>query len=94
MKHIISPEQFKALTGAVAYGRETETQIVAMRMCRNVVVAYAGKSDMQIFHRNALIQYLEEHPEDFPEYMGSSAYKAIHFTPYRNEKSDTCFFFG
>lgn len=41
-----------------------------------------------------LLAYLDAHIEHFPTYRNSSAYKANHFEPYKNQEDDPCYFFG
>ncbi|MCH3994290.1 MAG: hypothetical protein LKE54_04435 [Prevotella sp.] len=40
-----------------------------------------------------LMNFLEDHPEDFSEYMNSNAYKTNHYEPYENNKDSSVFFF-
>lgn len=40
-----------------------------------------------------LMNFLEDHPEDFSEYMNSSAYRTNHYEPYENNKDSSVFFF-
>lgn len=40
-----------------------------------------------------LMNFLEDHPDDFREYMNSSAYRTNHYEPYENNKDSSVFFF-
>ena len=41
-----------------------------------------------------VVNLLERCPDDFPAYKDSDAYKVKHFEYYKNEKEDTCYFWG
>ena len=41
-----------------------------------------------------VVNLLEGCPDDFPAYKDSDAYKVKHFEYYKNEKEDTCYFWG
>ena len=41
-----------------------------------------------------VVNLLEAFPEKYPIYQDSEAYKVKHFKHYKNEKEDTCYFWG
>ena len=88
----ISPEQFDAFMEAESSATTTAVQGIAIQMCR-VYFAINGlyARDAQ---KRAILNFMEQHPDEFPEYMNSETYKANHFQRYENQKDDPCFFFG
>lgn len=88
----ISPEQFDAFLKSESSATTTAVQGIAIQMCR-VYFAINGlyARDAQ---KRAILNFMEQHPDEFPEYMNSETYKANHFQRYENQKDDPCFFFG
>lgn len=88
----ISPEQFDAFLKSESSATTTAVQGIAIQMCR-VYFAINGlyARDAQ---KSAILNFMEQHPDEFPEYMNSETYKANHFQRYENQKDDPCFFFG
>ncbi len=88
----LSQEQFDAFLKSEATATTTPIQGMAIQMCR-VYFATEGKlaKDAQ---KLSILNFMEQHPEEFKEYMDSSTYKANHFQRYENKKDDPCFFFG
>ena len=91
----ISPAQVQALLDAQASGTATSVQNIAIGMCRVLCVYRTGQNVRLIqVQRLALLNFMEEYLDDFPEYRDSETYKANHFQRYENQKDDPCFFFG
>lgn len=88
----ISPEQFGAFLDSEASATTTSIQGIAIQMCR-VYFAIEGTLAKNA-QKLAILNFIEQHPDEFPEYMNSDTYKANHFQRYENQKDDTCFFFG
>lgn len=91
----ISPEQLDVLHKAEACATATTAEDMAISLCRSYVIATLCDSASSVASaRRILLSFIEEHPDDFAAYRNSQTYKANHFEPYRNEKDDSCFFFG
>lgn len=88
----LSPELFTALLKAEASASTTALQQIVISMCR-VWFATEGAKDKGA-QKLAILSFIEEHPDDFQEYMTSETYKANHFQRYENQQDDPCFFFG
>lgn len=88
----ISPEQFGAFLASESSATTTSIQGIAIQMCR-VYFAIEGTLAKNA-QKLAILNFIEQHPDEFPEYMNSETYKANHFQRYENQKDDTCFFFG
>ena len=91
---IISPEQLALLRRLEATDKATPIQSMAIQHCRSFVVACLCDPNAIELHRRILLGFVESHPDEFAIYHSSQTYKANHFEPYRNEKDDSCFFFG
>jgi len=92
---IISPELMAALISAEASASATPLQEILMSMLR-VLCVYdiGGNPELWRSQRLAVIGFIEEHLDDFPEYRDSNTYQANHLKPYENKAGDPCFFFG
>lgn len=88
----ISPEQFEAFMKAESSATTTTLQWVVIQMCR-VYFATEGTIAKNA-QKLAILNFMEQHPDEFPEYMKSETFKANHFQRYENQKDDPCFFFG
>ena len=88
----ISPEMFEALTKVASTASGTPLQWVLMDMCRQYFACAGGYNKTR--QRLSILRFMEQHPEDFKEYMNSQTYKANHFERYENKQDDPCFFFG
>lgn len=88
----ISPEQFGAFLESESLATTTSIQGIAIQMCR-VYFAIEGTLAKNA-QKLAILNFMEQHPDEFPEYMNSETFKANHFQRYENQKDDTCFFFG
>lgn len=88
----ISPELFAALLKAEASASTTALQRIVIGMCRVYFATEGAKAKGA--QKLAILSFIEQHPADFKEYMGSETYKANHFQRYENQKDDPCFFFG
>lgn len=88
----ISPEQFDAFLKSEASATTTMIQGVAIQMCR-VFFGIEGSISRNA-QKLSILHFIEQHPDEFPEYMNSETYQANHFQRYENQKDDTCFFFG
>lgn len=88
----ISPEQFGAFLRSEALATTTTIQGIAIQMCR-VYFAIEG-TQAKNSQKLAILNFMEQHSDEFPEYMNSVTYKANHFQRYENQKDDSCFFFG
>lgn len=93
LKRVISPELFEALCGDIRKKAKSVRRESFITHCRNFVARAADGLDTAQ-QRLSLIAYLDRYLEYFPEYEGSSAYKANYFTPYENRRHDSCYFFG
>lgn len=93
LKRVISPELFEALCGDIRKKANSVRRESFITHCRRFVARAADGLDTTQ-QRLSLIAYLDRFLEYFPEYEGSSAYKANHFTPYENRRHDSCYFFG
>lgn len=92
MIRFLSPELFDALLKAEASGTTTPLQEIVINMCR---VWFASDGAMaKDAQKLAILDFIEQHPDGFPEYMSSDTFKANHFQRYENKADDSCFFFG
>lgn len=91
---LISPEQLAQLRILESTGKATSIQSMAISFCRAYVIALLCDPNSLELHRRTLLGFVEAHPDEFKLYHTSQTYKANHFEPYRNEKDDSCFFFG
>lgn len=88
----ISTEQFDAFLKSEAAATTTVIQGVAIQMCR-VFFAIEGTISRDA-QKLSILHFIEQHPDEFPEYMNSETYQANHFQRYENKQDDSCFFFG
>lgn len=88
----LSPELFASLLKAEASASTTALQSIVIGMCRVYFATEGAKAKGA--QKLAILSFIEQHPEEFQEYMNSETYKANHFQRYENQKDDSCFFFG
>lgn len=91
LKNIISPEQFAALCRAIFENRESGVLGKAIVLCRTFVVMVAKNYNLHQA-KAALLRFMEENSDAFPEYMNSTEYEANHYKGYENKRNDTSFF--
>lgn len=95
LANIISQEQLSALIRAESSASASGLQSILINMCR-VLCVYVTGTDSALFNtqRLAILGFMDDHLDAFPEYRDSDTYKAIHFQHYENKAEDPCFFFG
>lgn len=90
----LSPELYKALLGAEATASATPMQSALITMWRSATVAWCRHDGSWRRNLQAMLLFVEENVDDFPEYRDSPTYIANHSQRYENKKDDPCFFFG
>lgn len=95
LKHCISPEFHKELCDAMRLDTVTPMQRTTIHYALQTLAAdVTDDKRMARAHVGKLVEWLDSNIKSFPTYANSTAYAANTFEPYRNEKEDTCYFFG
>lgn len=96
LRKLVSDEQMDdimCLVRGVRDGNEFEGSVRLMlsrcliMLANDMLSAYSNE-------RARLLRYFDAHLDEFPLYANSSAYKANHFTEFKNEKSKPAFVFN
>lgn len=90
----LSPELYAALLRAEASDSASPSQETLIVMWRQATVAFCRHDGSWEDCIAAMLSFVENSLDDFPEYRDSQTYKANHFKRYENQKDDSCFFFG
>lgn len=90
----LSPELYRRLLDVESTATATEWQERLIDLWRGATVAWIRRDETWEDHCSSMLGFVEAHLDEFPEYRDSRTYQANHFTPYRNEKDDSCYFFG
>lgn len=89
-----SPELYRALLKAESTASATPMQQSLIIMWRAATVEWCRHDGSWIRSRNAMLRFIEDNIDEFPEYRDSQTYKAKNMVRYENKKDDSCFFFG
>jgi hypothetical protein len=89
----ISNSQMDSLLMAIRKNSLNDAQKQAVLKMRRIIgLEISGQMKGNVPYLD-LMNFLEDHPEDFSEYMNSSAYRTNHHEPYENNKDSSVFFF-
>ena len=95
IRRTISSEFFEALLEGV---RSKELSITYSMLVHELKLAVAGwlhgNTNVLRMKLANIVNQMEKHIDDYPEYKNSEAYKVKHFERYQNGKDDTTYFFG
>lgn len=70
-------------------------EVLLVWTLRNAVGFFINKQEAAFKRElDTAVNFLENNIEKFPVYKNSEAYKVKHFEYYKNEKEDSCYFFG
>ena len=70
-------------------------EVLLVWTLRNAVGFFINKQEAAFKReQDTAVNLLENNIEKFPVYKNSEAYKVKHFEYYKNEKDDSCYFFG
>ena len=95
LKQRISDALHAELCEAIMDNDATTVQHIVINKALIFIGAHlSGDFRVAGFHLDKLVEFLDQHLEDFSTYANSSAYEANTFTPYENQKDDPCYFFG
>lgn len=91
----ISAVFFSHLLKHIRHNSLTEDEILVVWALRRAIGFYINKQ-LPAFRRELenVVNLLEREAIKFPVYRDSEAYKVKHFEYYKNEKEDTCYFWG
>ena len=95
IRRMISSEFFDALLEGV---RTKELSITYSMLVHELKLAVAGwlhgNTNVLRMKLANIVNEMEKHIDDYPDYKNSEAYKVKHFERYQNGKDDTTYFFG
>ena len=99
LRKLVSDEEMDGLLSAIRENTLNDVQknvVISMRMFIGWFISDGTMYNPHGKYRNLdrMIDLMEKHPDDFPEYMQSDVYKARHFTDYENTKESPLFIFG
>lgn len=99
LRKLVSDEEMDALLSAIRKNTLNDVQydvILCMRLFIGWFISGGTTYDPHGMRHtmDMMINLMEKHPNDFPEYMQSDVYKARHFTDYENTKESPLFIFG
>lgn len=98
VKGIISPELYEALVreqrDCLPHGIERCTATIMTRRAMAAYINQTATSPNAHALERALLNYVQEHTGDLPEYANSRTAAAQNLERYDNDKDDSCFFFG
>ena len=95
IRRTISSEFFEVLLEGV---RTKELSIEYRMLVHELKLAVAGwlhgNTNVLRMKLANIVNEIEKHIDDYPEYKNSEAYRVKHFEHYQNGKDDTTYFFG
>ena len=95
IRRTISSEFFEVLLEGV---RTKELSIEYRMLVHELKLAVAGwlhgNTNVLRMKLANIVNEMEKHIDDYPEYKNSEAYRVKHFERYQNGKDDTTYFFG
>lgn len=99
LRKLVSDEEMDALLSAIRKNTLNDVQknvVISMRLFIGWFISGGTTYDPHGMRHtmDMMINLMEKHPDDFPEYMQSDVYKARHFTDYENTKESPLFIFG
>lgn len=99
LRKLVSDEEMDGLLSAIRENTLNDAQkdvVISMRLFIGWFISGGTRYDPHGMGRtlDRMINLMEKHPDDFPQYMQSDVYKARHFTDYENTKESPLFIFG
>lgn len=95
IRRTISAEFFEVLLGMIRSNKINDVHFLLVSELKVAIGAWLSGSK-NVFRMKVanVINRMENHIDDYPDYKNSEAYKVKHFEHYRNAKDDTTYFFG
>lgn len=95
IRRTISAEFFEVLLGMIRSNKINDVHFVLVYELKVAIGAWLSGSK-NVFRMKVanVINRMESHIDDYPDYKNSEAYKVKHFERYQNGKDDTTYFFG
>ena len=95
IRRTISSEFFEALLEGVRSKKLSITYSMLVHELKLAVAGWLhGNTNVLRMKLSNIVNEMEKHIDDYPEYKNSEAYKVKHFERYQNGKDDTTYFFG
>ena len=95
IRRTISSEFFEALLEGVRSKKLSITYSMLVHELKLAVAGWLhGNTNVLRMKLANIVNQMEKHIDDYPEYKNSEAYKVKHFERYQNGKDDTTYFFG
>ena len=95
IRRTISAEFFEALLEGVRSKKLSITYSMLVHELKLAVAGWLhGNTNVLRMKLANIVNQMEKHIDDYPEYKNSEAYKVKHFERYQNDKDDTTYFFG
>ena len=95
IRRTISSEFFEALLEGVRSKKMSITYSMLVHELKLAVAGWLhGNTNVLRMKLANIVNQMEKHIDDYPEYKNSEAYKVKHFERYQNGKDDTTYFFG
>lgn len=95
IRRTISSEFFEALLEGVRSKKLSITYSMLVHELKLAVAGWLhGNTNVLRMKLANIVNQMEKHIDDYPEYKNSEAYKVKHFEHYENGKDDSTFFFG
>ena len=95
IRSTISSEFFEVLLGMIRSNQINDVHFVLVYELKVAIGAWLSGNE-NVFRRKVsnVINRMESHIDDYPQYKNSEAYKVKHFERYENGKDDSTYFFG
>lgn len=94
MRYAISHKQFEKFIALMRSGEATWTQTYAIQLLKAwMSAAFRAQDHIVLREDGILIAFMEEHPDEFNEYMFSTEYDTRHAESFQSSKKDGCFIF-
>ena len=95
IRRTISSEFFEALLEGVRSKKLSITYSMLVHELKLAVAGWLhGNTNVLRMKLANIVNEMEKHVDDYPEYKNSEAYIVKHFERYQNGKDDTTYFFG
>lgn len=95
IRRTISSEFFEALLEGVRSKKLSITYSMLVHELKLAVAGWLhGNTNVLRMKLANIVNEMEKHIDDYPDYKNSEAYKVKHFERYQNGKDDTTYFFG
>lgn len=91
----ISAQLFSYLMSQIRENTLKDYEVLLVWTLRKAIGFFINKQEAAFKRElNDAVNLLENNIDQFPVYKNSEAYKVKHFEFYKNEKEDSCYFFG